>query len=55
MSFVRANNIKLGDVCVFELINDCELRVRVAEVDEDGLVSEVQKEGIDHQNGSCET
>jgi hypothetical protein len=54
-SRVHTSHTLCGDVCIFELINDCELRVRVAEVDEDGLVSEVQKESIDHQNGSCET
>lgn len=41
MAFVHANGIKVGDVCIFELINECKLRVRVAEVG---------KEGLDHQN-----
>nr|AFK48971.1 unknown [Medicago truncatula] len=35
VNFVRGNNIKVGDVCIFELIHECELRVRVAEVGKD--------------------
>ncbi|AES59522.1 plant-specific B3-DNA-binding domain protein [Medicago truncatula] len=50
MSFVHANNIKIGDVCIFELINDCELRVRIAGVGKEGLDCQVGKEGLDHQN-----
>ncbi|PNY13400.1 B3 domain-containing protein [Trifolium pratense] len=37
LDFVRGNDIKLGDVCIFELIGKCELRVRIAEVGKDGL------------------
>ncbi|XP_027189765.1 B3 domain-containing protein Os01g0723500-like isoform X2 [Cicer arietinum] len=43
MAFVRGNNIKVGDVCIFELIRECELRVRVAEVGKDGLDCQVGK------------
>ncbi|RHN77375.1 putative transcription factor B3-Domain family [Medicago truncatula] len=47
---VRANSIKIGDVCIFELIDESELRVRIAEVGKDGLDYQVGKEGLDHQN-----
>ncbi|XP_057722655.1 B3 domain-containing protein Os01g0723500-like isoform X2 [Arachis stenosperma] len=30
MAFVRGNNIKVGDVCIFELVHECELLVRIA-------------------------
>ncbi|MED6194697.1 hypothetical protein PIB30_030886 [Stylosanthes scabra] len=29
MAFVRGNNIKVGDVCIFELVHECELLVRI--------------------------
>ncbi|KAG6608508.1 B3 domain-containing protein, partial [Cucurbita argyrosperma subsp. sororia] len=29
MAFVRGNDINMGDICVFELVLDCELRVRI--------------------------
>lgn len=29
MAFVRANSIKLEDVCVFELVHKCEMRVHI--------------------------
>ncbi|MCI75599.1 B3 domain-containing protein, partial [Trifolium medium] len=31
LDFVRGNGIKVGDVCIFELKGECELRVRIAE------------------------
>ncbi|CAJ2675505.1 unnamed protein product [Trifolium pratense] len=37
IDFVRGNGIKVGDVCIFELIREYELRVRIAEVGKDGL------------------
>ncbi|KAG4953493.1 hypothetical protein AAZX31_14G076600 [Glycine max] len=36
MAFIRGNNIKVGDICIFELVRECELRVRIAEVGKDG-------------------
>ena len=32
MAFVRGNDINMGDICVFELVLDCELRVRIFRV-----------------------
>ncbi|XP_024631138.1 uncharacterized protein [Medicago truncatula] len=43
LNFVRGNSLKIGDVCIFELIGECELRVRINEVGKDGLDSQVGK------------
>ena len=32
MAFVRDNNINMGDVCIFELVGKCELRVYILRV-----------------------
>ena len=32
MAFVRGNDLKLGDVCIFELVGKCELRVHISRV-----------------------
>ncbi|CAK9317199.1 unnamed protein product [Citrullus colocynthis] len=32
MAFVRGNDINMGDICVFELVQDCELRVHIFRV-----------------------
>lgn len=32
MAFVRGNDINMGDICVFELVRDCELRVHIFRV-----------------------
>lgn len=45
MAFVRGNNIKIGDICIFELIHECELRVRI-EVGTDGIDCQVGKLAI---------
>ncbi|PNX84524.1 B3 domain-containing protein [Trifolium pratense] len=45
MDFVRGNGIKIGNVCIFELIRENELRVRIAEVGKDGL--DFQDEKLD--------
>ncbi|TKY57766.1 hypothetical protein E2542_SST14819 [Spatholobus suberectus] len=46
MAFVRGNNIKVGDICIFELVHECELRVHIAGVGKDGLESQVGKVAI---------
>ncbi|XVE69981.1 hypothetical protein DITRI_Ditri10aG0034900 [Diplodiscus trichospermus] len=30
MAFVRDNDIKMGDICIFELVNRCEMRVHIS-------------------------
>lgn len=42
MAFVRYNDIKIGDVCIFELVGECEFRVHILGVG---------KEGVDYQSG----
>ncbi|KAM3758347.1 hypothetical protein ACB098_01G036300 [Castanea mollissima] len=42
IAFVRCNDIKVGDICVFELVRECELRVHILGVG---------REGLDCQNG----
>lgn len=32
MAFVRDNGIQMGDICIFELIGRCELRVHISGV-----------------------
>ncbi|XP_057502923.1 B3 domain-containing protein Os01g0723500-like [Actinidia eriantha] len=44
MAFVRDNNINMGDVCIFELVGKCELRV---------YILRVGKEGLECQNGEA--
>lgn len=45
-AFVRDNDIKLEDICIFELIGDCEMRVRVVRLGMEGLDWEGLKGGI---------
>lgn len=30
MAFIRDNDIQMGDICIFELIGKCEMRVHVS-------------------------
>ncbi|XP_015071384.1 B3 domain-containing protein Os01g0723500-like isoform X1 [Solanum pennellii] len=48
LSFVRDNNIDLGDTCIFELVRKCELRVRVLKAEKEGsdYSSKVVDEGL---------
>ncbi|KAL4273397.1 hypothetical protein GQ457_13G020020 [Hibiscus cannabinus] len=43
MAFVRDNDIKMGDICVFELVNYCEMRVHI---------SGHGRKGLDYQHAS---
>lgn len=43
MSFVRDNGIQLGDICIFELVGKCELRVHITSVGKNGI-------DLDYQN-----
>ncbi|KAL2498316.1 B3 domain-containing transcription factor VRN1 [Abeliophyllum distichum] len=43
MAFVRDNDIQMGDICIFELIGKCEMRVHI---------SGIGKKAIDGQNGA---
>ncbi|CAN4122752.1 unnamed protein product [Withania somnifera] len=49
LSFVRENNIDLGDICMFELVGKCEFHVRVLRVEKEGgnvYSSKVVHEGL---------
>lgn len=48
LSFVRENNIDLGDICIFELVRKCEFHVRVLRVEKErnGYSSKVVHEGL---------
>ncbi|WRX30349.1 B3 DNA binding domain - like 10 [Theobroma cacao] len=45
MAFVRDNDIKMGDICIFELVNKCEMYVHI---------SGSGRKGLDHQHASTE-
>ena len=44
MAFVRGNNLKMGDICIFELVRKCEMRVHILGAG---------KESIDGQSGKA--
>ncbi|CAJ2675508.1 unnamed protein product [Trifolium pratense] len=54
LDFVRDNGIKVGDVCIFELIRECELRVHIAEVGKDGLDSQIEKLASSMLSARCD-
>ncbi|XP_051124564.1 B3 domain-containing protein Os01g0723500-like isoform X2 [Andrographis paniculata] len=37
MAFVRDNDIQMGDICIFELIGKCEMRVHICGIGKKGL------------------
>lgn len=43
LAFVRGNNINMGDVCIFELVQKCEFRVQILRV---------RIEALEYQNGN---
>ncbi|KAL0287531.1 UNVERIFIED_CONTAM: hypothetical protein Sangu_2687600 [Sesamum angustifolium] len=38
LSFVRDNNVDIGDICIFELVRKFELHVRILRVGKEGIV-----------------
>lgn len=54
MAFVRGNDIKIGDVCIFELISKLDMRVHITgvgrkEVDlESGKLTSNESSTVDH-------
>lgn len=42
LSFVRGNGIKIGDICIFELVGKLEMRVHISE---DGKKEQAQQHG----------
>ena len=45
MAFVRGNDVKMGDMCMFELVGEGEMLVHI---------SGVGKKGSDHQSGKAD-
>ncbi|KAL1546691.1 B3 domain-containing protein-like protein isoform X1 [Salvia divinorum] len=43
MAFVRDNDIQMGDICIFELVGKCEMRVHICGIG---------KKGLDYQHGT---
>ncbi|XP_011083781.1 B3 domain-containing protein Os01g0723500 [Sesamum indicum] len=43
MAFVRDNDIQMGDICIFELVGKCEMRVHICGIG---------KKGLNYQNGT---
>lgn len=37
LSFVRDNTINMGDICIFELVQNCEFHVRILRVQTEGI------------------
>ncbi|KAI7752152.1 hypothetical protein M8C21_020400 [Ambrosia artemisiifolia] len=37
VAFVRSNNINVGDICIFELVGNCEMRVNILRVRQEPL------------------
>lgn len=47
LAFVRANGIKIEDVCIFELVSDFEMRVRVLRLGLEGLECQIGSSSVD--------
>ncbi|KAJ0795446.1 putative transcription factor B3-Domain family [Helianthus annuus] len=45
MAFVRDNDIQLGDICIFELVGKCEMRVHITSVGKNGI-------NLDYETGT---
>lgn len=54
LSFVRDNNINMGDICIFELVHKCELQVHIIRVTKEGM-EDCNEKGIHKTkvDGSC--
>lgn len=53
MAFVRDNNINTGDVCIFELVGKCELRVYILRVGQEGLECQNGKAAVKGSANGC--
>jgi len=53
MAFVRDNHINTGDVCIFELVGKCELRVYVLRVGQEGLECQNGKAAVNGLGNGC--
>lgn len=56
MSFVRDNGLQMGDICIFELVGRCEMRVHISGVGKNAFDLECQTpNGTSNElgNGLC--
>ncbi|XP_059636521.1 B3 domain-containing protein Os03g0620500-like isoform X2 [Cornus florida] len=53
MAFVRDNNIEMGDICIFELVRKCEMRVQIFGVGKRGVDCSSGKAGLKGLNNGC--
>ncbi|XP_017243497.1 B3 domain-containing protein Os01g0723500 isoform X2 [Daucus carota subsp. sativus] len=55
LSFVRDNTINMGDICIFELVQNCEFLVRILRVQTEGVDNHSNKSVCKMTNNSCAT
>lgn len=55
LSFVRANNIDVGDICIFELVRKFELQVRILRVGKEGIEGPNGEAAHAGRNNGCTT
>lgn len=53
MAFVRSNDIKMGDICIFELVHKLELRVFILRVGKDSSDNQSGKVSSNGANIEC--
>lgn len=52
MAFVRGNDVKIGDICIFELISKCEMRVHISGIGRKELYHQSGK-SISSESSTC--
>ncbi|KAG8377681.1 hypothetical protein BUALT_Bualt08G0058100 [Buddleja alternifolia] len=55
LSFVRDNNVDIGDICIFELVRQCELQVRILRVGNEGIDGHDGEAAYGGRNNGCTT
>lgn len=55
LSFVRDNNIDIGDICIFELMQKFELQVRILRVGKEGMDGHHGEADLRGRNNGCST
>ncbi|KAH6834547.1 hypothetical protein C2S53_011340 [Perilla frutescens var. hirtella] len=55
LSFVRDNNIDIGDICIFELMHKFELQVRILRVGKEGMDGHQGEADVRGRNNGCTT
>ncbi|KAG4208204.1 hypothetical protein ERO13_A03G116300v2 [Gossypium hirsutum] len=52
LSFVRSNEIKAGDICIFELVHKFEFRVHILRVGQEDLIRQSRKAVLDRSDST---